>query len=143
MLQIFVCRRSHIQHLTTALDCSQITFSSTVLSNCNCSQSIITCIILLPLYCILLVTWPQNYTVTTHNTVPYPYIPPSLHILYIELQNLKYINCVINCNFVPNLYFSHIMLLIVLYIDLQTLKYIISVFSNIVLSLIHIFFSLC
>jgi hypothetical protein len=42
---------------------------------------------------------------------------------------LKYINCIINRNFVPYLYFSHIMLLIILYIALQTLKYIKCIFK--------------
>ena len=36
-LQIFLCHFSHSQHLTTALDYSQIKTSNTVLSNCNCS----------------------------------------------------------------------------------------------------------
>jgi len=37
-----------------------------------------------------------------YNTLPYSYFPHvlSLHILYIKLQTVKYINCIINCNIV-------------------------------------------
>jgi len=47
-----------------------------------------------------------------------------LIVLYIQLQTVKCINYIINCNIVPYLYFPHIMLLIVLYIQLQNMKYI-------------------
>jgi len=47
-----------------------------------------------------------------------------LIILYVHLQTLKYINCIINCNTVPYSYFLHVLLQHILYIELQTLKFI-------------------
>ena len=43
---------------------------------------------------------------------------------FIQLQALKYINSIINCNIVPYSYFPHGLSLHILYIQLQTLKYI-------------------
>jgi len=37
VLQIFVCRLDHFQHLMTAVDYRQIKTINTVLTNCNCS----------------------------------------------------------------------------------------------------------
>jgi hypothetical protein len=47
-----------------------------------------------------------------------------LHFLYIQLQILKYINCIINCNSLPYSYFPRVLSLDIPYIQLQTLKYI-------------------
>jgi hypothetical protein len=60
------------------------------------------------------------------NIVTYPYFPPvlSLHILHIQLQTVKYIDCIINCNIVTYPYFPPVLSLHILYIQLQTVKYI-------------------
>jgi len=42
--------------------------------------------------------------------------------MYIQLQTLNYINCIINCNIVPYSYFHYVLSLHILYIELQTLK---------------------
>jgi hypothetical protein len=64
----------------------------------------------------------------------------SLHILYIQRQNYKYINCIINCNNVSFSYFPHHKLLYIMYTHLQNMKYIIN--CNIVtyIYIIYIFF---
>jgi len=97
-LQIFVCCLSHFQHLITALDYSQITIISTVLSSCKCRQIIITYTVLLLLYCTLFCTWRSEYNFVNYNIVPYSYLPHilSLHILYIQLQTFKYIVYIYN-----------------------------------------------
>jgi hypothetical protein len=49
----------------------------------------------------------------------------SLHILYIQLQTMKYINCIIDCNIVPYLFFHHFILTnYPIYTHLETLNYI-------------------
>jgi len=48
---------------------------------------------------------------------------------YIQLQTLKFINCIINRNIVPYSYFLHVLLLHILYIQLQILKCINSIIN--------------
>ena len=45
-----------------------------------------------------------------------------LHILNIQLQTMKGINCIINCNIVPYSYFPHVLSLYIMYTQLQTVK---------------------
>jgi hypothetical protein len=82
--------------------------------------------VILSLNSILYGTWPSEYSFISIYIVPYSYFPHvlSLHILYIQLQTVKCINCIINCNIVPYSYFHNVMYLHILYIYLQTLKYI-------------------
>jgi len=58
------------------------------------------------------------------NIFPYSYFPHvlSLHILYIQLQTVKCINCIINCKIFPYSYFPHVLSLHILYTQLQTVK---------------------
>jgi len=37
-------------------------------------------------------------------------------LMYVQLQTLKYINCIINCNIFPYSYFHHVLLLHILFI---------------------------
>jgi len=60
-----------------------------------------------------------------------------LIILYIHVQTLKYINCIINCCIVSFLYFRHMKFLI-MYIHLQNLKYI-NILLTTILSHIYIY----
>ena len=114
VLQILLCHHSHCQHLITALYKSQITISSTVLTNCNCSY--------ITIMCTVLVTFTADSFVLDHLNIiyilstiikPHFYIFPHvllLHIQYTHLQNLKCINCIINYNIVSFLHFPHIKL---------------------------------
>jgi hypothetical protein len=78
-------------------------------------------VIVLILHIVLYRTIWINFLLSL-NTVPYPYFPHvlSLHILYIQVRTVKYINC----NTVPYPYFPHVLSLHILYIQLQTVKYI-------------------
>jgi len=66
----------------------------------------------------------SHYILSFHNTVRYKLYTLLLHIMYIHLQTLKYINWILNCNVVLYSYFPQFLLLHIMYIHLQTLKYI-------------------
>ena len=64
-------------------------------------------------------------TVFPNVILPHIHISPhSVTTLYIYLHTLKSINCIVNCNIVPHLFFPHVTLLSILYIHLQILKHI-------------------
>ena len=68
------------------------------------------CIALLPLYWRLLCTWSSEYRIMNCNIVPYSYFPRVLllQIMYIDLPNLKCINCIMKYNNLPFSFIPHV-----------------------------------
>jgi hypothetical protein len=108
-LKLFVYSLSQFQSLMPAVDYSQIRNSSTVLSNCNCSQNIIMCgVVTVILWVACTVLCECNYI--DCNIGLCLYFP---HFIFLTIpQILKYINYIIKCNNVLHLYLPYVILLI-------------------------------
>jgi hypothetical protein len=109
---------------------NQITNSNKVLLNCKCSDNCSYGNVVLCCVAYLLILDHLNTVLLFFYFVLYSYFLCYV-LLYIQLQTVKCIDCIIKCNIVPFSYSALVMSLHIIYIPPNTLQYTLSILTTI------------